>query len=389
MWIKNLKLLAIPLLVLFILFDTSCQDRKETVNYKKYNYISQHEIRDLETGQDFKDKLPRNIILLIGDGMGTSQIFAGLVANKGKLYINYFPVTGFQITRSADDLITDSAAGATAMATGEKTYNGMIAVRPDGRQVETILEKAEKRNLKTGLVATSTITHATPAAFIAHNTSRANYEAIASDFLKTDIDVFIGGGRNHFMDRFDKVNLLVELAENGYNIVETMEEIAQFQGDKLAGLVYPDAPPTIIEGRGEMLLQSSQKALEIVSTSNTGFFLMIEGSQIDWGNHQNDVFYQTEEMLDFDKTIGMVLDFAIQDGETLVIVTADHETGGLAISGGSIRNGKVKADYTTTSHTGVMVPVFAYGPKAELFSGIYDNTSIHDKMIEALGWDIK
>jgi len=353
---------------------------------EKYKYKATHHVDKIDL-PEIEITKAKNVILMIGDGMGTSQIYAGLVANKGKLYLEYLPNIGFIKTYSADEMITDSAAGATAFATGKKTNNGMLGMTPDNQPVPTITNLVEQRGLSTGLVATSTITHATPAAFVAHEFSRHYYEQIASDFLRDGVDVFIGGGRSHFTDRLDKLNLINVLKERNYTVVDTILDLEAAQGDKLAGLLYYESPPSIIEGRGDMLSQATKKSLEILSKNENGFFLMVEGSQIDWGNHSNNILYQTEEMLDFDRTIGEVLEFAASDRETLVIITADHETGGLAISGGNIKKGIVFGDYTTNGHTGVMVPVFAYGPSADLFRGIYENTDIYHKMIQAFDLD--
>jgi alkaline phosphatase len=353
---------------------------------EKYKYKAAHHIDKIDL-PEIDSKKAKNIILMIGDGMGTSQIYAGLVANKGKLYLEYLPNIGFIKTYSADDLITDSAAGATAFATGKKTNNGMIGMGPDNQPLSAITEMVEQKGLSTGLVATSTITHATPAAFVAHEFSRHYYEQIAADFLRDDIDVFIGGGRSHFTNRLDRLNLLEVLKERNYTVIDTILDLDAAQGDKLAGLLYYDSPPSIIEGRGDMLARAAKKSLEILSKNEKGFFMVVEGSQIDWGNHQNNILYQTEEMLDFDSAIGAVLEFAARDRETLVIITADHETGGLAISGGDMKKGIVFGDYTTNGHTGVMVPVFAYGPSAELFKGIFENTEIYTKMLQAFDLD--
>lgn len=353
---------------------------------QKYKYKAVHHI-DKIVLPEIENKKAKNIILMIGDGMGTSQIYAGMVANKGKLFLEYLPDIGFIKTYSADNLITDSAAGATAFATGKKTNNGMIGMTPDNQPLPTITEMVEHRGLSTGLVATSTITHATPAAFVAHEYSRHYYEQIAADFLRDDIDVFIGGGRSHFTNRLDRLNLVEVLKERNYTVIDTILDLDAAEGDRIAGLLYYDSPPSIEEGRGDMLRRATKKSLEILSKNEAGFFLMVEGSQIDWGNHQNNILYQTEEMLDFDIAIGEVLEFAARDLETLVIITADHETGGLAISGGNMKKGIVFGDYTTNGHTGVMVPVFAYGPSADLFKGIYDNTEIYSKMVQAFDWN--
>ncbi|MEJ7587791.1 MAG: alkaline phosphatase [Ferruginibacter sp.] len=329
---------------------------------------------------------PKNIILLIGDGMGTSQIYAGLTANKGTLNLERCKSIGFHKNQSADNYVTDSGAGATAFSIGKKTYNGAIGVDATKLAHTTILEMAVKNKLATGLVVSCSITHATPASFIAHQTSRGMVEEIANDFLKTSIDVFIGGGKNHFDHRKDGKNLLDSLREKGYQVQDTLPEITRIKSGKLAGFIAMEEPPKVSEGRGDQLLQSTQTALHILQQNKKGFFLMIEGSQIDWGAHANDGDYVIKEMLDFDKAIGAALDFAEKDGNTLVIITADHETGGLALTGGDMKTGNVEMKFITKSHTGTMIPVFAVGPQAETFSGIYENTDIFLKMKDAFGF---
>jgi alkaline phosphatase len=333
--------------------------------------------------QKFKAKKPKNVIFLIGDGMGVSQVFAGITANQGHLFLENFRHIGFSKTQSADNYITDSAAGGTALACGVKTYNGAIGVDADTVKVKSILEEAADKGLATGLVATAAITHATPASFIAHQPSRNMYENIATDFLNTDIDVFIGGGNDHFTKRKDGRNLAKELEEKGYTVETDIEKIANIICGKVAGLTAEVHNGRMNE-RGDMLPVATSTALNILDNNDKGFFLMVEGSQIDWGGHASSTVYIVEDMLDFDRTIGKALEFASKDGETLVVVTADHETGGMALTGGDMSTGMVKADYPTTSHSAVMVPVFAYGPGAEEFMGIMENTDVHDKMKKLL-----
>ena len=323
-----------------------------------------------------------NVILMIGDGMGLTQITAGWIAKGDALNLERCPVIGLMKTNSSDNFITDSAAGATAFATGKKTYNGAIGVDPDKAALTTILEIAEKNGIATGLVATCSITHATPASFIAHQPSRLLDEAIAADFLKTDIDVFIGGGKKFFEFRSDGENLLELLQENGYTVADGAEEIDMVKSGKLAGFIADEHPAKISDGRGDLLSFSSLKAIELLNLNDKGFFLMIEGSQIDWGGHANDSEYIVDEMLDFDNAVGKVLDFAEKDGNTLVIITADHETGGYAINAAD-EDGNIEGAFTTDYHTAVMVPVFAYGPGAEAFAGVYHNTAIFNKMMAA------
>lgn len=328
----------------------------------------------------------KNIVLMIGDGMGISQVYAGMIANQGKLHLLNCPVTGFSKTNSASHLVTDSGAGGTALATGHKTLNGAIGVGPDGQKLRSILEIAEEKGLATGLVATCNITHATPASFIAHQASRGSIEDIAADFLKTDIDVFIGGGLKTFERRSDGRNLLTDLKKRNYRIVTSADSLVQVQKGKLAAFVAEDHPAPYHQGRGTMLRDATSTALHLLSHNRNGFFLMIEGSQIDWGGHDNNTQYVVEEMLDFDRAVGQVLEFAAADRHTLVIITADHETGGLGINGGDFATGEVKAGYTTGSHTGVLVPVFAFGPGAEAFTGVYENIDVFYKMLQAYGF---
>ncbi len=348
---------------------------------KTYFGGSKYEVKTFS--QKFKTKTPKNVIVMIGDGMGVAHVFAGLTANGGHLFLDNFKHVGFSKTQSSDNYITDSAAGGTALSSGIKTYNGAIGVNPDTVAVKTILEMAENKGMSTGLVSTSAITHATPASYIAHQGSRGSYEDIAADFMKTDIDVFIGGGYKHFAQRADKRDLTKELQQKGYQVLRNMDEIAQVKSGKLAGLTA-DEHNEVFPKRKMDLPVSTQTALSILDQNKKGFFIMVEGSQIDWGAHQNNTVYIVNEMLDFDRTIGKALEFAEKDGETLIVVTADHETGGFALVGGDMKTGMIKGAFTTGGHSGVMVPVFAYGPGAENFTGIMENTDIAKKIMKLL-----
>lgn len=328
-------------------------------------------------------KHPKNIILMVGDGMGVAQIYAGLTANHGKLNLEQCTTVGFHKNQASDKYVTDSAAGATAFACGQKTYNGAIGVDASGKPIPSILEVAEKNGLATGLVATCSITHATPACFISHQPSRALDENIALDFLKTDIDLFIGGGRKFFAHRTDSVNLIDSLKARGYQIANSITEVQQITSGTLAAFLADEQQSKFSTGRGDELVKSTEVALQLLPRNKKGMFLMIEGSQIDWGGHSNDAQYIVDEMIDFDNAIGKVLDFAKKDGNTLVVITADHETGGFSLNGGDMKTGLVEGKFTTGSHTGVMIPVFAFGPGAEQFSGIYENTDIFHKMMSA------
>lgn len=330
---------------------------------------------------------PVNIILMVGDGMGLSQISYGIMEAVERMNIERFKVVGLSKTASSDSKVTDSAAGATAFACGQKTYNGAIAVDTNKAAIKTILEYAEERGLSTGLVATSSITHATPACFIAHQPDRDLYDAIAADFLKTDVEVFIGGGLQNFAARQDSLNLLPQLRKKGYAVATTLTELEQANSTKIAGLLAKEHLPRA-EERGNYLPIATEKALSVLSKNQKGFFLMVEGSQIDFGGHANDGAYVKNELMDFDATIGAVLDFAEKDGHTLVIVTADHETGGLGLNGKPLpyKATGFEPSFTTKNHTGALVPVFAYGPGAAQFAGIYENTGIFDRMKNLFGF---
>jgi len=380
--LQKLKLLAI-FLVLGI--SVLAQDQYLTAKSEdlEKTYVSKNSYKVKEFPQKFNVDKPKNIILLIGDGMGVSQVFAGLTANKGKLFLDNCKYIGFSKTQSADNYITDSAAGGTALSAGVKTNNGVIGMDAQLNQVKTILEEASEKGLATGLVSTSAITHATPASFIAHQASRGSYEDIAADFLKTDIDVFIGGGLDHFTKREDGRNLVDELQKKGYQVEIDLKKIKKVKDGKLAGLTAEVHNGRMSE-RGDMLPVATETALNILDNNEKGFFLMIEGSQIDWGGHGGSTIYVVEDMLDFDQVIGQALEFAAKDKETLVIITADHETGGMAITGGNMEEGVVQAAFPTGDHTAIMVPVFSYGPGAEQFIGIMENTDIHAKMKKLL-----
>lgn len=322
----------------------------------------------------------KNVILLIGDGMGVSQVYSGITANKG-LNMEKAQFVGLSKTYSANDYITDSAAGGTALATGTKTNNGAIGVDENGTEIKSILEHAAENGLSTGLVASCAITHATPASFVAHQPKRSMQEEIAVDFVNSDITLFIGGGRKYFNDRADNKNLLSELAAKGFKVALDMESVMNTDSGKLAALIADEHPATYPE-RGEFLPESVGKALELLSDNEKGFFLMVEGSQIDWGGHANETEYTVNEVIDFDRAVKVAFDFADQNPGTLVVVTADHETGAMSITGGDLSTGEVNASWGSTGHSAVMVPVFSYGTAAVEFAGIYENTDIFKKILE-------
>lgn len=341
------------------------------------------------TSNSLQAKNPKNVVLLIGDGMGLGQISYDIINNSHHSNFLKFKYIGLIKTASKTSEITDSAAAATAFATGYKTFNGVIGIDSEGNYKKTILELAKEKGLGVGIVTTSSIVDATPAAFIAHQKSRKMYEEIAADFLKTDIDIFIGGGMKYFKERKDRVDLTKKLKEKNYKVYS--DETSLFADDytgKIAAILMPEHLPKMQDNRGNYAVRASEKALNVLAKNKKGFFLMIEGSQIDFGGHNNDAEYIKQEILDFDRVLGQVLEFAKKMPETLIIVTADHETGGFALTDDRKNKdegyGLISPKFTSKGHSATMVPVFAYGPGAEEFIGIYENTEIFWKIKKLL-----
>ncbi|OXB25318.1 alkaline phosphatase [Flavobacterium tructae] len=330
-----------------------------------------------------KNSRPKNVILLIGDGMGLTQIYAGYTANKGQLNLFNIPIQGLSITKSSDSYITDSAAGATAMATGHKTNNRFISVDENGKGLELITQQLAKKKYKTAIISAGNITDATPAAFYAHQSERTLSEPIAADFLDNPSDILIGGGAKEFTNRKDGRDLSKIITEKGYTFSDQFKSLDTIKNSRF--VVVDDASVVSMkEGRGDFLAKSLAKTTTIFSKTKNPFFVMAEGAQIDYGGHKNDLEYVVREMLDFDKLVGQAMEFVDQNQETLLIVTADHETGGLSLIDGSIEKGYVQGSFSTNDHTAVPVPVFAYGPGAANFMGVYQNTEIYSKILEAL-----
>ena len=341
-----------------------------------------------EKDKEFQD-YPTNIILLIGDGMGLTQISAAMYSNNNRLALAKFPVIGFHKSHAANELITDSAAGGTAIACGIKTNNGNIGTDENGLATVSILEELDSMNFSTGMIVTSTIVHATPAAFAAHRARREMYEEIALDYLNANVDLLIGGGRQYFQNReMDDRNLVNEFENKGYVVMDqlytTMNKIKWPLDKNLLYFTADKQPLTVSGGRDYLSFAVRQGVQYLEQKSNKGFFLLVEGSQIDWMNHANDGRGVVMETLDFDRAIWEAIQYANKKGNTLVLVTADHESGGMSIEADSRMN-KLKFGFTTNGHTAAMIPVFAYGPGANLFRGIYENTTIYHKMRAALG----
>ncbi|QNJ98001.1 alkaline phosphatase [Constantimarinum furrinae] len=326
---------------------------------------------------------PRNIIFLIGDGMGLSQISIANFYKEEPSNFERFPIVGLIKTSSSTHLITDSAAAATAFASGIKTFHQAVGLDNDSIPVPTIIDHLEARDFSTGLVVTKIIVHATPAAFFAHVPYRYDYEQIAPWLVDSDIDFIAGGGLNYFRKASEGKDLLSEFVKKGYGIDTTSLKSTVDKRKQLILLADEDLPWKT-EGRGDFLPRATDLAISSLSTNKNGFFLMVEGSLIDTAAHDGELQYMIDEQLDFDATVGRVLDYAMTDKETLVIVTADHETGSFALSMDGYDYNKIKPTLYHGQHSATMVPVFAYGPGSELFSGVYDNTEIYHKIMQLL-----
>lgn len=390
-----------------------------------------------------KSASAKNVILLIGDGMGFPQLTLARIDKARENLSDYASVelfmdgmeqTGYVSTFSANSFVTDSAPAATAMATGHKTNNGVIGQdatavpkKMDGKNLTTILELAEKAGLSTGLITTTRITHATPAGFYAHVDNRDNESEIADQLSKSNVEVILGGGLQYFVGKNDSVptgkeskrnddrNLLADFASQGYAFVyngTAFQKVDAKKTEKLLGLFESSHLQYELERQSakEMdpsLAEMTEKAIGILSKNPKGFFLMVEGGRIDHAGHERNLSKIVPDTLAFDEAVKTALDFATQKNDTLVIVTADHECGGLVLQpenletyeGGAVdpifASGTTKTqgpryDFITemeeATHTAVDVPIMASGPGSEKVSqGRLDNTDIFDIIKEALG----
>lgn len=342
-------------------------------------------------------KKPKNVILLISDGTGLSQISSAYYYKDSTPNYSRFENIGLIKTSSSKQDITDSAAGATAFACGIKTYNGAIGVANDSTNVENIIELVSSKNIKTGVIASLAITHATPASFYGHTLSRDSQEKIALQLTQSRVDFFAGGGLKYFNDRTDGQNLLTTFKENQFEInTNSLSDFETIASSKKVGfLLSKSGMPTMEEGRGNFLSNATELGIQFLNKDNSSFFLMSEGSQIDWGGHANNASWLISELIDFDNLIGKVLDFAEKDGNTLVVVTSDHETGGFTLAakkkkredGSEYRDySEIDPTFSTGGHSAALIPVFAFGPGSEEFKGVYENNDIFHKILEVTKW---
>lgn len=321
----------------------------------------------------------KNVILMIGDGMSLMHVYSAWTANRGKLYLENCEVTGLSKTYCANKLVTDSGAGGTAMAIGQKTNYHSVGVDVNGNPQPSLIKLAKQKGMSAGVAVTCRLWDATPADFCCHNTDRDNEDEIIADYVNCEADYVVGGGAKKFENRKDGRNIFKELEQKGYQVARSWEECKNLKSGKIFAVTDSVDTPLPAE-RGDRLAQSSLKGIELLNQNPNGFFMMIEGSQLDDYGHFNDLDLLMQETHDFDRTVGKILEWAAKDGETLVVVTADHETGGLTLIDGDKDKGEIKCKFSTTGHSGVMVPVYAFGLGAELFTGIYENTDIFHKI---------
>ena len=394
----------------------------KTIIMRKINFISLAMCALLSVSCCQTEETPKvkNVIYLIGDGMGFGAVSSLLLSEDAQTGFEQAQVIGLSETCSANNYVTDSAAGGTALATGTRTNNGYVGAGPDGEQLTSVLRKAQTYGMKTGIVVNTTLTEATPGAFYAGVTSRKMVYDIAKQFTESEVDLAIGGGLDHFIGRPDSLDLTATLINKGYDVYLNWETVLKTESDKFVGILplydlhrreenngtasaaegqevclaaqlaslNEDVNATHLSEPTVYLEKATAKALEVLSRNNeNGFFLMIESAIIDGYGHNNDGEGMVVEMKEFDCTLRQMIEYVNQHPETLLVVTADHETGGTGVyyNGNTPGNeGPLKMKFSTSGHTGTVVPIFAYGAGAENFAGVMKNTDIPKKIDELI-----
>jgi alkaline phosphatase len=325
---------------------------------------------------DQSNKPVKNVILLIGDGNGLTQISSSVLANGGSLTLTQLKSIGFIKTQSSDDFTTDSAAAGTALATGAKTYNRSIGMAPNGEALLNITELLDQHQFITGCITTDKITGATPSSFYAHQKDRDDIEGIANDLLTSKLSLFVGGGESSFQSE--------QLLTNNFSILEDVSALGSSKKSKIGLFIAENNVPSFLEGRGNILAEATKNGLQFLNAKKKPFFLMVEAAQIDSYGHKNEVSGIVTEGIDFDVAITEAIKFADKTGNTLVVITADHETSGFTMPQGNMENKMIEGDFTTDDHTGTMVPIFAYGPHSQEFQGVYENNEVFHKILKVL-----
>lgn len=323
---------------------------------------------------DGKDTKVRNVILMIGDGMGMGAVNSAMYAN-GSLTMTNLRTFGLVRTQSADNFTTDSAASGTAYAAGEKTNNGYVGMNTDQERIANLPEKLSPLGFACGVVSTDDLNGATPASFFAHQAARGSTAAIWADLSDCYLS-FASAGTSKVYESLDmatRTNI-----EKQFKVV-----FDPAQAGDAERLIY--LPESVKADRGDYLPRTTKMAIDFLSShSKKGFFLMVEGARIDKEEHGNNYSGMVRETLDFDKAIEEAIRFAEKDGHTLVIISADHETGGTVMNFGVPADGLVMGTFTSKGHTPMMVPLFAYGPKSYMFMGTQENSDVSNKIYSLL-----
>ena len=351
----------------------SCKRTKDEEPALQY-YATPHTYEIVDVAMPPVTNEVRNVILMIGDGMGLEQASCAWVLNHGKLNLDNFPFTGLSRTYCVNELITDSGAGGTALAIGEKTSYSRVGTAADSTDVPSVLVKAQQLGKKTGVVVTCHFADATPCDFCCHNEYRYNQDDLIADYVECGVDYLSGGGLDWFtVNRKDGRDITKEMAAAGYTVALTEAELMAAELPVI-GILAPDNLPVAME-RGDLYRRTVARGLDLLSreSGDKGFVMMLEGSCIDDWLHGNDIGNAMEELLDFDRTIGDVLQWAATDGHTLVVVTADHATGALTLQDGNLAEGTIGVAFGNESHNGIAVPVYAWGPGSDAFTGIKEN----------------
>lgn len=327
-----------------------------------------------------KGKKVKNVILMIGDGMSLMHVYTAWAANRGKLWLENAQATGLSKTWAVKKLVTDSGSGGTSLATGVKTVYHAVGVDPEGKPLTSLVDVAKELGKDAGMAVTCRLWDATPCDFCCHNIDRDKEEELVGDYPTSGVDFVFGGGAQKFTNRKDGRDIFKELQKKGYHVSHTLDDFFAYDKNSRIFAVPYDKDTPLPDERGDLLARASMKGISLMNQNKNGFFMMIEGSQLDDYGHFNQLDLLMKETLDFDQTVGEVMKWAAKDGETLVVVTADHETGGLTLVNGNKDEGRVECCFSSKDHTGAMVPVYAFGPGAENFTGIFENTDVFKKI---------
>ena len=342
-----------------------------------FTYEHPYAVEKLQTP---KGKKVKNVILMIGDGMSFMHVYTAWAANRGKLWLENAQATGLSKTWAVKKLVTDSGSGGTSLATGVKTVYHAVGVDPEGKPLTSLVDVAKELGKDAGLAVTCRLWDATPCDFCCHNIDRDKEEELVGDYPTSGVDFVFGGGAQKFTNRKDGRDIFKELQKKGYHVSRTLDDFFAYDKNSRIFAVPYDKDTPLPDERGDLLARASLKGISLMNQNKNGFFMMIEGSQLDDYGHFNQLDLLMKETLDFDQTVGEVMKWAAKDGETLVVVTADHETGGLTLVNGNKDEGRVECSFSTKDHSGAMVPVYAFGPGAENFTGIFENTDVFKKI---------